>query len=377
MKITFLVPASHFSGGVKVIAIYAERLQKRGHQVVVVSPEGRIPTLKDRIRSLVRDGRWFQPPAHSHFDGRNIDLRIYKPNRPVEDRDVPSADVIVATWYETALWTSRLAPTKGARVIFIQGYETLPEEPRPEIDEAWRLPFQKIVIARWLKQLAADKFGDTHVAHIPNSVDAAQFFAPPRSMQPVPTVGFLASDSPFKDMKTALAAIHRIRETIPNLRVISFGHQVPQGDLALPPQIEFHLLPPQNLIRDLYSRCDLWMCASRSEGFHLPLLEAMACRCPGVSTRAGGPEDIIEPGRTGYLVDVGDAAGLAAACCRLLTAGEEEWRRFSNAAFLTATRYTWDDATVLFEKALELAVTRACRGEIAGVSQPCPAHLPK
>ena len=365
MKITFVVPGVHFSGGVKVIAIYAERLQKRGHEVLIVSPQERVPTLRDRVRSLIREGRWFQLPEHSHFDGRNVNLRIYKPHRPVEDSDVPNSDVIIATWYEIAFWVAKLAPSKGAKVNLIQGYETLPEEPRPAIDEAWRLPFQKIVISRWLKQLAADKFGDTHAAHVPNSVDMAQFFAPPRQKRLVPTVGFLGSDSPFKGMKTALAAIGRIRETIPNLRVVSFGYQVPRGDLALPPNSEFHLTPPQESIRDLYAKCDLWLCSSKREGFHLPPLEAMACRCPVVSTRVGGPEDIIEPGNNGYLVDVGDAAGLAEASCRLLTAAKEEWRRFSDAALLTATSYTWDDATVLFENALVEAVARAARGEIA------------
>jgi glycosyltransferase involved in cell wall biosynthesis len=366
VKITFVVPERHFSGGIKVVAIYAERLQRRGHDVLVVSPQRRVLTLKDRARLLIREGRWSRPPEHSHFDGRNVKLHIYKPYRPVEDADVPSADVIIATWFETALWVAKLTPSKGAKVIFIQGYETLPEQPRPEIDETWRLPFQKIVISRWLKQLAADKFNDTRAAHIPNSVDTAQFFAPLRSMQPVPTVGFLASYSPFKDMKTAIAAIARIRETIPNLRVVSFGAEELRNDMPLPPNTEFHLRPPQNLIRELYAKCDLWLCGSQREGFHLPLLEAMACRCPGVSTRAGGPEDIIEPGKNGFLVDVGDAAGLATACCRLLTAGEETWKKFSDAAFMTATSYTWDDATVLFENELELAISRAAQGEIAG-----------
>ena len=36
----------------------------------------------------------------------------------------------------------------------------------------------------------------------------------------------------------------------------------------------------------------------------------------------------------------------------------------SEAAYRTATRYTWDDATDLFEKALELAIERGKRGEL-------------
>jgi glycosyltransferase involved in cell wall biosynthesis len=366
MKITFVVPAAHFSGGIKVVAIYAERLQKRGHQVVVVSPERRAPGVKDRFRSVLKGGPFFQPSALSHFTGRPIDVRIYRPYRPVENRDVPDAEVIISTWFETAFWIDRLAPVKGAKVIFIQGYETLPEEPRPEIDNAWRLPFQKIVISKWLKKLAVERFHDAEAAHVPNSVDVEQFFAPPRGMHAVPTVGFLAAESPFKGMKTTLAAVAKIRESIPNLKVVAFGQERTQGELAMPPNSEFHLLPPQDKIRDIYAACDLWLCGSQREGFHLPPLEAMACRCPVVSTRVGGPEDIIVPGKNGYLVETGDAQSLAAFATQLLTSGEDNWKRFSDAALATATGYTWDDATALFEKALTMAVERGARGEIAG-----------
>src|SRR3569832_548275 len=119
MKITFLVPEGHFSGGVKVVAIQAERLKKRGHQVVVVSPSHRIPTLRERVRSVRRGGHFFQPPHRSHFEGHNVDLRVYKPHRPVENRDVPDADVNKTTKNETANRNTRQAPEKGARMAFI------------------------------------------------------------------------------------------------------------------------------------------------------------------------------------------------------------------------------------------------------------------
>ena len=92
------------------------------------------------------------------------------------------------------------------------------------------------------------------------------------------------------------------------------------------------------------------------EGFHLPPLEAMACRCPVVSTRVGGPVDIIEDGVNGYLVDVEDVESLADRLIRVLSLPESEWRSMSEAAYRAATRYTWDDATDLFEAALQKAV---------------------
>ena len=37
MKITFILPHAGLSGGIRVVAIYADRLKKRGHNVTVVS----------------------------------------------------------------------------------------------------------------------------------------------------------------------------------------------------------------------------------------------------------------------------------------------------------------------------------------------------
>ena len=37
MRITFVVPPLDLTGGLRVISIYADQLQRRGHQVVVIA----------------------------------------------------------------------------------------------------------------------------------------------------------------------------------------------------------------------------------------------------------------------------------------------------------------------------------------------------
>jgi len=55
---------------------------------------------------------------------------------------------------------------------------------------------------------------------------------------------------------------------------------------------------------------DVYLLTSRTEGFSLSVLQAMASGIPVVATRCGGPEEIIEDGVTGFLAGVGDEARL-------------------------------------------------------------------
>ena len=122
----------------------------------------------------------------------------------------------------------------------------------------------------------------------------------------------------------------------------------------------------QDRLKELYAQCDVWLCPSSSEGFVAPPHEAMACRCPVVSTRVGGSVDLIEDGVHGYIVDVFDASALADRLVRVLTLPETRWREMSDAAHARGHRDRWDDKFDQFEQALHLTVERAARGEIAG-----------
>lgn len=64
---------------------------------------------------------------------------------------------------------------------------------------------------------------------------------------------------------------------------------------------------------------DVVVHASNSpEPFGMVVIEGMAMGKPVVATRAGGPLDIVEDGKTGYLVSVGEAEPLAGAVVNLL-----------------------------------------------------------
>jgi glycosyltransferase involved in cell wall biosynthesis len=58
---------------------------------------------------------------------------------------------------------------------------------------------------------------------------------------------------------------------------------------------------------------DIFVLPTPSEGLSIAIMEAMAAGLPVVTTRVGGNPELVEDGRTGRLVSVGDAAALAEA----------------------------------------------------------------
>ena len=79
-----------------------------------------------------------------------------------------------------------------------------------------------------------------------------------------------------------------------------------------------HYIGFRDDVEQVYAAADVVVCASDFESYGKANLEAMACGKPVVSTRRGGPSETIVDGQTGFLVDSGDAAGLARHVIHLL-----------------------------------------------------------
>ncbi len=357
MRLTFVMAAADLTGGNRVIATYAERLARRGHTVTVVSRPRKRPPLKRRVKA------WLQrkplPPyvayLPSHLDDLpGVEHKRIESHRPITADDVPNADVVIATWWETAEWVAAYPPGKGRKAYFVQHYEAHPGQDTARVDATWRLPLHKIIIARWMADLARDKFGDGDISMAPNAVDHDLFHAPPRGRHPVPTVGTMYSVDSYKAAEIAIRAVELARQTVPNLRLVSFGNCPPIPAIPLPAGTDYVVRPPQDQIRDRYAACDAWIVASRSEGFGLPILEAMACRTPVLATPTGAAPELIAGGG-GVLVPYDDPPAIAEQIVRLMTMPEPDWRSVSDAAYATAQANQWDHATDVFEAALAKA----------------------
>jgi glycosyltransferase involved in cell wall biosynthesis len=341
------------SGGVRVISIYADRLRRRGHQVVAVTVQHRPPSLRDRARALVKQRRWLSTPGPqpSHFDALDIDLRRLPHAGPVTDRDVPDADVVIATWWETAEWVAALSPSKGAKFHFVQDHEIWGST-RERVDAVYRLSLAQIVISGFLRDVLRNQYQREPVALIGNSVDTEKFDALPRAKQAVPTVGVTYALKKNKGTDICLRAFDLAAKDVPGLKLVVMSNDRVSDTMPLPAGAEYTYQARDSAVRDLYARCDAWLFGTRWEGYGLPVLEAMACRTPVIGTPAGAAPELIGKGG-GLLVPAEDPPAMAEAIRKVCALTDDEWRSLSTAARATATGFTWEDATTMFEETLK------------------------
>jgi glycosyltransferase involved in cell wall biosynthesis len=355
VKINFVLPHAGLTGGIRVCAIYADHLQRRGHEVYCVSVPRRDLSLYVKAKNMIQGKPWKRElRGPSHLDSvPHVKHTCVETFRPILDSDLPDADVCLATWWETAEWVAKLSPHKGVKLHLVQHDETQMSNQQVErVEATWRLPLQRVVVARWLADLGRDRYGVNNIAVVPNGVDPAQFNAPPRTKQRVPTVGMMYSPIYFKGCDVAIEAFKIARNNIPNLRLIAFGTEYPTAEMPLPEGTEFHRRPEQHLLKNIYASCDAWLFSSRSEGFGLPILESMACRTPVIGTPAGAAPELINEGG-GWLVKPQDAIDMAIAIERVARLGDRDWQEESEAAARTAASHTWEKSVDRFEEFLQ------------------------
>ncbi len=358
MRITFLLPCDNLTGGNRVVAIYAQQLLARGHQVLVITCAPDRLSWRELARAVLRRD-WAllranaapAPPGHIELSG--VPHQVLERPRAINAADVPDGDVLIATWWETAVWMHAMPASKGRKVHLIQGYEIwLGVHYLAQVHQALRLPNLKITISSDLKHTIEAELGDLDVTVIPNAVDLVQFNAPARGKQAPPTVGFVYAVAAIKGADICAQACELARQQVPNLHVVAFGADQPHADVPLPMGTDFVYRPAQTELKNLYARCDAWLFGSRLDSFGLPILEAMACRTPVIAVPIGAAPDLLGDG-TGVLVAKESPEAMAAAIVALCQQSDADWRQASERAYQKAHSYSWDDAAARLLQALQ------------------------
>jgi glycosyltransferase involved in cell wall biosynthesis len=111
---------------------------------------------------------------------------------------------------------------------------------------------------------------------------------------------------------------------------------------------------PDERLDALYEGADLFVLASRYEGYGMGFAAAIARGLPVIGTAAGAIPETV-PAGAGILVPPDNAPALAAALCGLMTDAGERGRLAAAARTAAAQLPSWKDSAVLFSRALEKA----------------------
>ena len=114
----------------------------------------------------------------------------------------------------------------------------------------------------------------------------------------------------IKNLPDIIRTFLKIREQIPSkLLLVGDGpekHRIMDMVKDSPFKDDILFLGKQENVAELYGISDLKLLLSEKESFGLVLLEAMACGVPGIGARTGGIPEIIDHGKNGYIVELGD-----------------------------------------------------------------------
>ena len=234
-------------------------------------------TFARSVRVVVRQANTFSVTfAHASFKDRVI-MRMLK-------LLMSSANAVVANSHGAAEDLKRSVPKVAARVQVVPNPVVTPElaeQAGMPVDHAW--------------------FGDTGV----------------------PVVLSVGRLVPLKDHATLLRAFARVVRSQP-ARLLVLGEGSERGNLLqLAEQLgvaEHVDLPGFRVNPFAYmSKARLMVHSSKYEGFPNVLVQAMACGTPVVSTDCDhGPREILESGKWGCLVPVGDSEAMAEAIMETL-----------------------------------------------------------
>lgn len=159
-----------------------------------------------------------------------------------------------------------------------------------------------------------EKFGAKNVLTIHNPLTITPEGRADLSEKTVLAIGRLEEQKGF-DMLLEAWARCGCRQSGWVLKIVGNGSLKPMLEsraeaLSLGDSVRF--LPPTHEIEQVYRSASIYAMSSRFEGLPLVLIEAMSLGLPIVSFDCNtGPQDIVEHGKTGFLVEANNVAELA------------------------------------------------------------------
>jgi len=150
----------------------------------------------------------------------------------------------------------------------------------------------------------------------------------------------VATQEPRKNIQKLLDAFEQIQKRIPELQLVLTGKYGWGPGLRSAENVVWTGYVPDDDLVALYSGCRVFVYPSLYEGFGLPVLEAMACGAPVVTSNNSSMAEIAK--NAAILIDPRSHTQLTRAIEMILDLNLENYQKMAQASLNRAREYTWE-----------------------------------
>ncbi len=335
MRIAFFMPHLRGGGAERVAVNLARAFTERGHQVVIALSQADGPYLKDLpINVRVVDLR--APRTLAAIPRFALLLRRERPDAILGFMLYHNLGALFARWLVRA--PTRVVLTEHNTLTLSQQDDPNPIARWMPMLMRWFYPMADAIVAvshgvaQDLARYTRIPVEQIRVVYNPVITPLLHRLREEPATHPwledpdVPVVLAVGRLTRQKGFDILLDAFHRVVQTRPaRLLILGEGEDRPlleaksaQLGLQSVVQMPGFMENPYACMR----RASVFVLSSRWEGLPTVLIEALACGCPVVSTDCpSGPREILDGGRYGHLVPIGDVDALANAIIEVLSGG--------------------------------------------------------
>ncbi len=239
---------------------------------------------------------------------------------------VGASDVFVSTFWVTAYWLPRIRDRfPNARLVsYVQDFESWFESKSSDWAEkviaSYKLPDMVVTTSAWLRSKLIECGRNSFV--IPKGVDGDVFrVLDGEFREPLGVLAMARPHTPYRGFQNLVSIFRRLHQREPRIQLSFFGcDEKAMGSVNVPIR-NYGIVENGKPLAQLYNRNSVYVDASSFQGFGMMGLEAMACGCATVLTRAGGIKEYAKDRCNSLLFDPDDREEAANLILALLNDG--------------------------------------------------------